>query len=422
MPAVAAAYALSPSTIECIRQSARRAKRLVSGVQRGDAMRILLVAHAFPPTFGGVETHVWDISQRLAERGHDILCLVGGDPTTEIFNSVEVQRSPLLSVGYLLTQRKCLHPTRLNNALRESLRSIVGSVAARFRPQLVHAHNAHHFAPELALALFDETGEASLVNSVHDRVGEHVYPSVLAFPWSHTLYASHYLSRCLPSPTPSTVLWLGIDLTSFGLRNDCDERFADLERPIIFHPARLLRWKGVEVGLHAFVQLRKQLGSGTLILCASERIVDDPADVRHLRNALETTARAAGIDHRVIFLEFTRADIGAAYRASDLVWYPTIDEEPLGLVPIEAMASGVPLVVTASGGMLETVEHQQTGWVVPKGDVSALASAAKLLLTDVALRGRLTMAARAKARMFDIRAYVHALERVYEIARYGVQT
>src|SRR6185437_3621574 len=95
-------------------------------------------------------------------------------------------------------------------------------------------------------------GDVPIVTSVHDRVGEHLFPEVLTFPWAHTLFASHFLRSNLPPCTPSSVLWLGIERPRFTPQGDRDARFLPMERPVIFHPARLLRWKGVEVGLEAF--------------------------------------------------------------------------------------------------------------------------------------------------------------------------
>jgi glycosyltransferase involved in cell wall biosynthesis len=106
----------------------------------------------------------------------------------------------------------------------------------------------------------------------------------------------------------------------------------------------------------------------------------------------------------------------AAYRGADLVWYPTIDEEPFGLVPLEAMAVGTPLVVLDSGGMRETVTDGQNGLVVPKGDATRLCEAAASLLRDETLRRRLVAAGRRRSRDFDLERFAGQLEKVYRAA------
>jgi glycosyltransferase involved in cell wall biosynthesis len=278
---------------------------------------------------------------------------------------------------------------------------------------VIHLHNAHHFGPELAAAAFAVSEGRPLVNSIHDRVGEHLHPDVLELPWSYVVYASDYLQGALPTSAPSTVMRLGVDVDVFSPAGESDSQLCALERPVLFHPARLLRWKGVEVGLSAFIRLRRHLGHGTLVMCGSEDVVADLDDLRLLRSELEERATRAGIASSVRFMAFSREQIATAYRAADLVWYPTLDEEPLGLVPIEAMACGTPVIVTASGGMRETV-RDGCGLVVDRGDAEALATAALRVLTDRAMHTQLGVVGRARAvDRHDVRDNVRCLKLLY---------
>ena len=78
------------------------------------------------------------------------------------------------------------------------------------------------------------------------------------------------------------------------------------------------------------------------------------------------------------------------------------------------MACGVPLVVSRSGGMRETVDDGETGLVVPKGDAAALAVAAVRVLSDPALRSALVANGLARAKQFGNAAYVDWLEDRYQ--------
>jgi glycogen synthase len=377
----------------------------------GPVLRILMISHAYPPTFGGTESHVWDICHHLSDRRHDVLVVAGGQdgPTP---GAVPVHRHGELSVQALLEVRADRPPNAPPDPRRlAEIRSILAEEFAGFRPDLVHVHNAHHYGPELARACLD-LATVPVINGVHDRVGEYLYPEVLDWPWAMVIFVSDYLRRALPTRRPAVVRRLGIELNTFQPEGPRDPRVERLERPVIFHPARLLRWKGVECGVRAFVRLHGQLG-GSLVLCASEDIVDDPRGVAAFRRELIAIADECGVGPALHFMSFDRQRIADAYRASDVIWYPTIDDEPLGLVPLEAMACGIPLVVSRSGGMQETVADGETGLVVPRDDPAALAAAAQKILSDDALRSSLVHTGLARAADFANTTYVDWLEGSY---------
>jgi glycosyltransferase involved in cell wall biosynthesis len=89
--------------------------------------------------------------------------------------------------------------------------------------------------------------------------------------------------------------------------------------------------------------------------------------------------------------------------------------EGLPLALLEAMATGLPVVVTQVGGMGEAVRAGDSGLVVAPGDPDRLTAAVKTLIDDPALRARLGRAAQQRAREhFDLRAMVTAYEDVYQ--------
>jgi D-inositol-3-phosphate glycosyltransferase len=109
---------------------------------------------------------------------------------------------------------------------------------------------------------------------------------------------------------------------------------------------------------------------------------------------LATHALACGVADRVTLLgRVARHEIPQLLRAADVVvcaaWY-----EPFGIVPLEAMAAGVPVVATAVGGQNDTVIDRFTGLHVPPREPRAIAAALRELLADPALRARLGAAGR----------------------------
>lgn len=107
-------------------------------------------------------------------------------------------------------------------------------------------------------------------------------------------------------------------------------------------------------------------------------------------------------------------EVAPLLAASDLLLLPS-ETESFGLVALEAMASGVPVVASLVGGLPEVIEHGVSGFLAPVGDVAAMADHALAILADCATRVRFGAAARERAvRHFDWRSVVPRYEEIYE--------
>jgi glycosyltransferase involved in cell wall biosynthesis len=103
------------------------------------------------------------------------------------------------------------------------------------------------------------------------------------------------------------------------------------------------------------------------------------------------------------------------FAAFDIFVLPSILPEPFGLVVIEAMASGKPVVATAPGGPSETVVDGETGFLVPPSDASAMVQALEVLLADPQRRVSMGDAGRRRAcEMFSLPRYVTEFEELYD--------
>ena len=137
-----------------------------------------------------------------------------------------------------------------------------------------------------------------------------------------------------------------------------------------------------------------------------------------LREAAEAQARSLGIADKVRFLG-RRDDVAALLGAADAFVLASLWEgNPLSVM--EAMAAGLPVVVTSVGGVPELVEHERSGILVPPGDAQALSAGMMRLAADSFLRQSYgaSAAKRAKER-FDHRVMVRAYERLYEQLLFG---
>ena len=158
----------------------------------------------------------------------------------------------------------------------------------------------------------------------------------------------------------------------------------------------------------------------SLLLRAAKDLIDQGLPIRILlvgagpsEGELRSLAGDLGISDAVIF---------AGYQADTTPWYAMMDvlahpswHESFGLVLVEAMFAGVPVVATSVGGIPEIVVDGETGLLVPPGDETALAKKLSLLLGDPALRERIGNAGLARAaQQFSASRYVGDVQSLYE--------
>ena len=166
---------------------------------------------------------------------------------------------------------------------------------------------------------------------------------------------------------------------------------------------RINAWKGQDLLIEALARLAAAPGGPPLHVA----IVGDVfAGQEALRERLHAQVAAAGLGTHVHFLPFV-ADIWPVWRASDIAVVPSTEPEPFGMVAIEAMACGLPVVAAAHGGLLDIVEPEATGLLFTPRSAVALADALARLAADAALRQRLGAAGAARqARHFSLAAQV----------------
>lgn len=170
--------------------------------------------------------------------------------------------------------------------------------------------------------------------------------------------------------------------------------------PVVLAVGRLSVEKRPDLLLEAFAQARRDRPC-QLWLCG-----DGP-----LRAALERQASRIGISSAVRL--FGQVDNPYRVMRQASVFALTSEFEGLPNALIEAQGLGLPAVATRCGGPTEIVEHGETGFLVPTGDIGAVAGALSQLLDDAALRARMGAAAAVRARArFDASNIVPRLERL----------
>jgi glycosyltransferase involved in cell wall biosynthesis len=160
-------------------------------------------------------------------------------------------------------------------------------------------------------------------------------------------------------------------------------------------------------GVHVAVEALAHLPEATLTLQGA----GDPAYLDELLGL----ARRLGVDERVAVLAVPRAELPRVYAESDAVLFPVQWEEPWGLVPLEAMAVGRPVVASGTGGSREYLVHEGNCLLYePVESAEALAGAVRRLAGDPALRARVRQAGFETAAPFTEPAYNEAIRRAIE--------
>lgn len=169
--------------------------------------------------------------------------------------------------------------------------------------------------------------------------------------------------RCYPALTPERVVTIhnGIDLEAWKPVDDLDfvrSQGVDPEQRAIMFVGRITRQKGLPYLLRAARELPADV---QLVLCAGAP--DTPEIAREVEQLVADLRQQRG---GVVWISehLQRAQISALLTASTAFVCPSI-YEPLGIVNLEAMACGLPVVGTATGGIPEVVVDGETGWLVP---------------------------------------------------------
>jgi glycosyltransferase involved in cell wall biosynthesis len=159
--------------------------------------------------------------------------------------------------------------------------------------------------------------------------------------------------------------------------------------PVVVAVGRLDPSKGHMLLLEAFAQVVHCMPEARLLICGQTTMRGDYDEI------LRKRAANLGLSRAVIFTGM-RSDIPSIYLAADIFCLPA-EDEPFGLVFVEAMVARLPVVACRSGGVPEVVVDRETGFLSEVGDAEGLAGILLSLLGDGELRRRMGEAARNRA-------------------------
>ncbi|OBG33470.1 GDP-mannose-dependent alpha-(1-6)-phosphatidylinositol monomannoside mannosyltransferase [Mycobacterium sp. E3198] len=341
--------------------------------------RVLLVTNDFPPRPGGIQSYLGEFVGRLADAGpHSVTVYAPQWKGADAYDA---------AAGYRVVR----HPGTLmlpGPAVDARMRRLIGE----------HGIDTVWFGAAAPLALLAprarQAGATRVLASTHGHeVGWSMLPvarSVLRRIGDGTdvvTFVSRYTrSRFASAFGPAARLEYlppGVDTERFrpdpAARAELRTRYRLGERPVVVCLSRLVPRKGQDTLIKALPSIRRHVDGAALVVVGGGPYSD----------ALRKLATDRGVAEHVTFTGGVRAEELPAHHAlADVFAMPCrtrgagMDVEGLGIVFLEASATGVPVVAGLSGGAPETVRHNKTGLVVDGRSVDEVAEAVTGLLAD----------------------------------------
>lgn len=393
-------------------------------------MRILTLTNGYPPHYyGGYELTCFDVMQRFMSAGHEVTVLTSTArvPGIDTPDTHDVRRT-LIPFWDWETNRRRQAATPLGWR-RDDLHNLdqLSKAIDQTRPDAISVWHMIGLSMSL-LSLVGDSGLPTVVTVGNDWLVE--APDF--DPW-HRLWG-HWPLKQPRSVAGVPVRLAPLDRARINFVSDFVKQHSiknahwrvdpdspvvppgiDLDDfPITARRRRSWSWqllyvgrvdpvKGVATLIHAFAMLPTQarleiVGGGPHTYIA---------EMKELADQL-------GVSERVVFTRCPRHELRDKYLASDVVVFPSEWDEPFGLVPIEAMASGVPVVATATGGAAEFLRDRANCLLFPPGDASSLAEAVRTLAGDADLVATLTANGTDTANTFTIGRYADRLLELHQ--------
>ena len=303
-------------------------------------MKILLATEWYPPDIGGVSSHVTSLEKYLRKREHNVYIVTRRKNRKEKPSIIELSTKNILE-GFFS-----------NGDVKEVFKEV--------DPDIVHAHHAFTPVPLLSIKVSSELGYP-LVLTNHSAYF-YDYEAVLrilalfSIPVRSILSktnkiiavsetAKKFIEKIVPG-VPVTVVPNGVDteiFTPYGskdLKEELEDSF------IILYVGRLVPRKGIRILLDSMPYILKKIPEAKLVI-VGEGI---------LLNELKERAKVLEIEEHVIFRGgVSQNNLPDIYRSSDIVVIPSIYGESFGIVAIEAMACGKPVIASPVGGLQEII-------------------------------------------------------------------
>jgi len=355
-------------------------------------MKIALVSpydFAYP---GGVANHISSLESYLTRMGHEVKVIAPASKVVTSFGDRFIpigKPRPVPSSGSIC---------RITLSLR--LASAIKAVLEREKFDIVHLHEP--FMPMLCSAVL-RFSDIVNIGTFHACDGSPGYnfgwpiSTIMLRRRMHKLDGKIAVSRPAMEfahkyvPGEYQIIPNGIDIEHFSPDVPPLEEFCDGKQNILFL-GRLERRKGLNYLVRAFWQVKKEIPESRLIVVGPGT---------RLRKKYERWIKRHGLKD-VIFVGYAPySELPRYYRTADVFCSPATGRESFGIVLVEAMAMGKPIVATSIDGYASVVTHGEEGLLVPPKNSKRLAEALLTLLRNRELQQQMGTRGRVKAQDYS---------------------
>ncbi len=327
-------------------------------------MRILLITSRYLPHHGGLETAVHEIATLLRQDGHDVRIVTQRIPRQlpgrEMLNEI-----PITRLHFLYPQWNTLKSGRLGLWFAEFVYFPLTlirlyTIIRHFQPDVINFHYVG--APALFVWLISHLNHVPLIVSLHggdvdsipfeNRFKYWLFRAVLGQASEVTACSKALLKQALDlspeSAAKAHVMYNGVNTALFAATAPYDH-----PRPYVFAVGQLGRHKGFDILINAFAQVAPVYPELDLL------IAGDGREQASLQEQIQST----GMTGRAVLLGGVSHDrVAALMKGSLLIVIPS-RREPFGIVGLEAMASGRPIIARRVGGLVEALAGASVTWV-----------------------------------------------------------
>ena len=367
-------------------------------------MKILMLSWEYPPrVVGGISRVVHDLSHKLVKDGQDVTVVTYRDGDTPYFeddDGVKVHRVD----NFMIAPNNFIDwVMQLNFNMVAKAGEIINK-EGKF--DVIHAHDwLAAYAAKTLKTSYDipmictiHATEAGRNNGIRTDMQKYINDTewLLTYEASEVIVNSNYMKseiqRLFGLPFEKiNVVPNGVNLNNFNnVYRDYDfrRRFAMDNEKIILFMGRLVYEKGIQHLISAMPKILDHYHDVKLVIAGKGGMLDE----------LKAQVNNLGISQKVYFAGYLNSkDVQKMYRCADISVFPST-YEPFGIVALEAMLAGVPVVVSDIGGLNEIVEHGVTGMKSYAGNPNSIADSILTLLFDHKLCDQVVKNAKAKVK------------------------